>query len=141
MSRHNNQLSFKNEVTATTLSSCFTPLHTMNWELVTIPSMSTDYWIHPPLHLGIQSTFPLKHGPHPSPLLAQCVTNTVTLPLNVSGMDQAFVPTVMKLDHTVHNCNILRRDQQQFNPPLLYCLTCQQAGHTSSTCNTLPSYQ
>ena len=46
-----------------------------------------------------------------------------------------------EVGHTVHNCNILRRDQQRFNPHLLYCLTCRQSGHTLATCNTLPSYQ
>ena len=42
--------------------------------------------------------------------------------------------------HTQHPCDELRRDQLQFNPHLKYCLTCQQSGHTSSHCNTLPSY-
>ena len=46
-----------------------------------------------------------------------------------------------EIGHTIHNCNILRWDQQWFNSHLLYCLTCWQSGHTSTTCNTLPSYQ
>ena len=46
-----------------------------------------------------------------------------------------------EVGHTVHNCNILRRDQQCFNPHLLYCLMCKQSGHTLTTCGTLPSYQ
>ena len=46
-----------------------------------------------------------------------------------------------EVGHTVHTCNILRCDQQWFNPHLLYCLTCRQSGHTSTTCNMLPSYQ
>ena len=28
-----------------------------------------------------------------------------------------------EVGHTVHNCNALHRDQQHFNPHLLYCLT------------------
>ena len=44
-----------------------------------------------------------------------------------------------EVGHTVHNCNVLRRDQQRFNPHLLYCLTCKRAGHTSHTCSTLLS--
>ena len=46
-----------------------------------------------------------------------------------------------EVGHTIHNCNILRRDQQHFNPHLLYCLMCKWSGHTSITCGTLPSYQ
>ena len=46
-----------------------------------------------------------------------------------------------EVGHTVHNCSILHRDQQCFNPHLLYCLTCKWSGHTSNTCSTLPSYQ
>ena len=46
-----------------------------------------------------------------------------------------------EVGHTVHTCNILQRDQQRFNPRLLYCLTCWQSGHTTSYCNPLPSYQ
>ena len=46
-----------------------------------------------------------------------------------------------EVGHTVHNCNILHRDQQRFNPHLLYYLTCKRSGHTSNTRGTLPSYQ
>ena len=46
-----------------------------------------------------------------------------------------------EVGHTIHNCNVLHRDQQHFNPHLLYCLMCKQLGHTSNTCGTLLSYQ
>ena len=46
-----------------------------------------------------------------------------------------------EVGHTIHNCNVLRQDQQCFNPHLLYCLTCKWSGHTLTTCGTLPSYQ
>ena len=46
-----------------------------------------------------------------------------------------------EVGHTQHTYNILRHDQQWFNPHLLYCLMCQQSGHISSYHNTLPSYQ
>ena len=46
-----------------------------------------------------------------------------------------------KVGHTVHNCNVLRRDQQCFDPHLLYCLTCKQLGHTTITCSTFLSHR
>ena len=97
MLRHDSQLSFKNVVTATTLSSHFIPLHTMNQELATIPLMSTDYWIHPLPHLQFWSTFPLEHDPHPSLLLVLCAVDMVTRLLSVFGMALAFVLTAKKL--------------------------------------------
>ena len=45
-----------------------------------------------------------------------------------------------EVGHTVHNCSVLRRDQQRFNPHLLYCLTCKWSGHTLNTCGTLLGY-
>ena len=45
-----------------------------------------------------------------------------------------------EVGHIVHNCSVLRRDQQCFNPHLLYCLMCKWSGHTSNTCSTLLSY-
>ena len=46
-----------------------------------------------------------------------------------------------KVGHTIHNCNILRRDQQCFDPHLLYCLTCKQSGLTAITCSTFLSHR
>ena len=45
-----------------------------------------------------------------------------------------------EVGHTIHNCRVFRRDQQRFNPHLLYCLTCKQSGHTLTTCGTFPSH-
>ena len=46
-----------------------------------------------------------------------------------------------KVGHTIHNCSVFCRDQQRFNPHLLYCLTCKQSGHTSITCGTFLSHR
>ena len=46
-----------------------------------------------------------------------------------------------KVGHTIHNCNVLRWDQQHFDPHLLYCLMCKQLGHTTITCGTFLSHQ
>ena len=44
-----------------------------------------------------------------------------------------------KVRHTIHSCSIFRRDRQHFDLHLLYCLTCNQSGHTAATCSTFLS--
>ena len=45
-----------------------------------------------------------------------------------------------KVGHMIHNCSIFHQDRQCFDPHLLYCLTCKQSGHTSTTCSTFLSH-
>ena len=123
-----------------TLFSHFIPLHTMNQECITILSTSTDYWTHLPRHLVLRFTLPLKHDLQPSLPCSMCCCHGHT-----STQCVWYSPGICsycdEVGHTVHTCNILQRDQQRFNPHLLYCLTCRQLGHTLSYCNPLPSYQ
>ena len=44
-----------------------------------------------------------------------------------------------KIGHTIHSCTVFRRDRQRFDIHLLYCLMCNQSGHTAATCGTFLS--
>ena len=84
----------------------------------------------PPCTHSAPVTAPCSLCKRPGHLSTQCVWN-----------GPGICSYCEKVGHTIHSCLNFRRDRQHFDLHLLYCLTCNQSGHTAATCGTFLSRQ